>query len=55
MFSSGLEIFSTFYIHHPVYGSSFLVRFNLTTSTMLIIALAGPVRPADKRRLAEKK
>ena len=43
MFSSGLEIFSTFNVHHPV------LPYLLFT-----IALAGPVRPADKRHLAEK-
>ena len=54
MFSSGLEMFSTFNIYHPVYGSPFHVRFNLSP-LLLTIALAGPVRPADKRHLAEKK
>ena len=54
-FSSGLEIFSTFNIHQqPVYCCLIHVRFNLTDSTFLTIALAGPV-PADKRHLAEKK
>ena len=38
MFYSGLEIISTFIIHHPVYGCTFHVRFNL-----LNMALAGPV------------
>ena len=32
-----------------------MVRFNLTSPLLLTIALAGPVRPADKRHLAEKK
>ena len=56
MISSGLEIFSTFNINYPVYGCPFHVRFNLTASPLyLTIALAGTVRPADKRHLAEKK
>ena len=45
MFSSGLEIFSTFTIHHPVYGCPFHVR----------LTLASPVCPTDKRHLVEKK
>ena len=56
MFSSDFEIFSTFYINPPVYGCPFLVRFNLTNSTIVNHRFAaGPVRPADKRHLTEKK
>ena len=44
MFSSDLEIFSTFKIHPPEYGCTFYVRFNLTMCTT---ALAGPVRPSS--------
>ena len=52
IFSSGLEIFFTFNIHHPVYGFQL---FNLTNPLLITIVLAGPVRPTDKRHLAEKK
>ena len=56
MFSSGLEIFSTFNIHLPVNGCPFHVCFNLTKSTTVnYITLAGPVRPANTSHLAEKK
>ena len=54
MFSSGLEIFSTFNIHHPVSGCPFHVHFSLINSTSVNHRF-GPVRPADKRQLAEKK
>ena len=54
MFSSGLEIFSTLNIHYSVYGCPFYVRFNLTKSTIVNRALAGPVRPADKADIAKK-
>ena len=37
-----------------VLGFAFHVRFNLSP-LLLTIALAGLVRPADKRHLAEKK
>ena len=40
MFSNGLEIFSAFNIHHPVYGP-----------LLLTIALAPPVCSADKGHL----
>ena len=55
MFSSRLEIFSTFNIYHPVHGFPFHVRFNLTKSTIVDHRFGRPVRPADKRHLAEKK
>ena len=42
LFSNGLEIVFTFNIHHPL------------SPLLLTIALAGLVRPADKRHLAEK-
>ena len=35
MFSSGLEIFSTFDIYHPVNGYPFNVHFNLIKSTIV--------------------
>ena len=35
MFSSSLEIFSTFNIHHPVYGCVIYLHFNLTESTIV--------------------
>ena len=38
---------------HPVYYCPF--PFFYLSPLLLIIALAGPVRPADKRHLAEKK
>ena len=45
--------------HHPVYGCFIHVFFYLTKSTIvnnqLSLAPACPVRPADKRHLAEKK
>ena len=58
MFSSGLEIFSTFNPHHPVavciYGCPFHVCFNWQVQLLLTIALAVPVRPADKRHPVER-
>ena len=55
--SSGLEIFSTFKIHHqhPVYGCFIRVLFNLTKSTIVNHRFGPAVRPADERNLTGKK
>ena len=56
IFFSGLEIFSTFNIHHSVDGCPFHVRFNLIKSTIVNYRfVACPVRQAVKRHQAEKK
>ena len=51
-----LEIFSTFNIHHPVYGCLIHVHFNLTKSTIVNQRFGlSMVCPADKLHLAVKK
>ena len=55
MFSHGLEIVSTFNIHHPVYMVALFMSVLIWLSSILLtIALAGPVRLADNTSSGEK-